>query len=165
MGVPMSVKANDFERSRRQSAPPRLVAILLTAIALLSSIAWAAPSQAQAAGQVRLKIAKAGVLIGTGVGSGVLSYRGRNYPFRVYGVAFGVTVGASAGEFEGWASGIREVRDFAGTYSSVGAGGTLVGGVGGVRLRNSKGVTIELRGKTAGMEVAANVGKITILLK
>jgi hypothetical protein len=165
MGVTMSVKANDLQRSRRKRAPPRSVVILLTAISLLASFAPATPSLAQAAGQVRLKIAKAGVLVGAGAGSGVLSYRGRDYPFRVYGVAFGVTAGASVGEFEGWASGIRDVRDFAGTYSSVGAGGALVGGFGGVRLSNNKGVTIDLQGKTAGMEFAANVGKITISLK
>jgi len=122
-------------------------------------------SLAQAAGEVRLKIAKAGMLVGASAGSGVLTYRGRDYPFRVYGVGLGVTAGASVGEFEGWASGIREVRDFAGTYSSVGAGGTLVGGVGGVRLHNDKGVTIELHGTTAGMEFAANVSKIRVSLK
>jgi hypothetical protein len=43
--------------------------------------------------------------------------------------------------------------------------GTLVGGVGGVHLHNSKGVTIELRGTTAGLEFAANVSKIRISLK
>jgi hypothetical protein len=70
------------------------------------------------------------------------------------------------GEFEGGgASGIPEVRDFAGTYSSVGAGGTLVGGVGGVSLRHDKGVTIVLQGTSVGVEFAANVNKIKISLK
>jgi len=159
----MSVRENRFRGFGREAL--RMAAIALAAVALLAFVVPVTPSLAQAAGEVRLKIAKAGMLVGASAGSGVLTYRGRDYPFRVYGVGLGVTAGASVGEFEGWASGIREVRDFAGTYSSVGAGGTLVGGVGGVRLHNDKGVTIELHGTTAGMELAANVSKIRIYLK
>ena len=163
MGDTMSVRENGFRGFRRETM--LIVAIALSAVTLLAFVVPVTPSLAQAAGEVRLKIAKAGMLVGAGAGSGVLTLRGRDYPFRVYGAGFGVTAGASVGEFEGWASGIREVRDFAGTYSSVGAGGTLVGGVGGVRLHNDKGVTIELHGTTAGMEFAANVSKIRVSLK
>ena len=60
-------------------------------------------------------------MVGAGGGSGVLTYRGRDYPFRVSGLSLGVTAGASVSRLEGWASGIRQVSDFAGTYSSVGA--------------------------------------------
>lgn len=143
---------------------PRVLAMLVTAIVLL---AFAAPTPgfAQASGHVRVKILKAGLLVGGGAGSGVLSYRGRNYPFRVSGVSFGITAGATIGRLDGWASGIREVGDFAGTYSSVGGGFALVGGVNGVHLRNEKGVTIVLQGPKAGMEVAANLSAITISLR
>ena len=78
---------------------------------------------------------------------------------------FGITAGATIGRLDGWASGIRDVGDFAGTYSSVGGGFALVGGVNGVHLRNEKGVTIVLQGPKAGMEVAANLSAITISLK
>ena len=57
----------------------------------------------------------------------MLTYRGRNYPFKVSGLSFGITAGASIGRFDGWASGIRDVGDFVGTYSSVGGGFALVG--------------------------------------
>jgi hypothetical protein len=46
----------------------------------------------------------------------------------------------------------------------VGAGGALVGGVGGVQLRNAKGVTITLQGAKAGVELSANVTKVVIML-
>jgi len=95
----------------------------------------------------------------------VLTYRGRNYPFRVSGLSFGITAGATVGRFEGWASGIRDVGDFAGSYSSVGGGGALVGGLGGIHLRNDKGVVILLQGPKAGVEFAANLSEITISLK
>ncbi|MBR0827550.1 hypothetical protein JQ596_18655 [Bradyrhizobium manausense] len=147
-----------------KGAVPRALAILLTVVALLAAAA-PAPGFAQASGQVRVKILKAGLLVGGGAGSGVLSYRGRNYPFRVSGVSFGITAGATIGRLDGWASGLREVGDFAGTYSSVGGGFALVGGVNGVHLRNEKGVTIVLQGPKAGMEVAANLSAITISMK
>jgi hypothetical protein len=55
------------------------------------------------------------VLPGAGGGSGVLTYRGRDYPFRVSGLSLGVTAGTSISRLEGWASGIRQVSDFAGS--------------------------------------------------
>jgi hypothetical protein len=139
--------------------------VRLAAIACLAVTIPATPSFAQAAGQVRVKIMKAGLLIGGGAGNGVLTYRGRNYPFRVTGISFGITAGATVGRLAGWASGIREVSDFAGNYSSVGGGAALVGGISGVHLRNEKGVTMVLQGPKAGLEFAANLSGIAIALK
>jgi len=81
------------------------------------------------------------------------------------GHALGATIGASVGRFEGWASGIRQVGDFAGTYSAAGGGGALLGGVGGIHLKNENGVIIALRGPKAGVEFAANLSRISISLK
>jgi hypothetical protein len=104
-------------------------------------------------------------MVGAGGGSGILTYRGRDYPFRVSGLSVGVTAGASVSRLEGWASGIRQVGDFAGTYSSVGGGGAFAGGFGGVQLGNEKGVKIALQGPRAGMEFAANLSGVRISLK
>ena len=146
-------------------AAPRWFVIRLAVMALLVSIVPATPSLAQASGHVRLKIVKAGLFVGGGVGSGVLTYRGRDYPFRVSGLSLGVAAGASVSRLDGWASGIRQVSDFAGTYDSVGGGGAFVGGFGGVQLRNEKGVGIALQGPRAGMEFAANLSEVRISLK
>ncbi len=104
-------------------------------------------------------------MVGAGGGNGVLTYRGRDYPFRVSGLSLGVTAGASVSRLEGWASGIRQVSDFAGTYSTVGGGGAFVGGFGSVQLGNEKGVKIALRGPRAGLEFATNLSEIRISLK
>ncbi|MGY3605116.1 MULTISPECIES: hypothetical protein [unclassified Bradyrhizobium] len=140
-------------------------AIRLAVIALLAFVFPVTSSQAQAPGYVRVNFAKAGLLVGAGGGTGVLTYRGRNYPFRVSGLSLGVTAGASVSRLEGWASGIADVTDFAGTYSAVGAGGALVGGAGGVNLRNEKGVVLILKGPKAGMEFAANLSGLRISMK
>jgi hypothetical protein len=137
----------------------------LVVIALFAVVLSAAEAFAQAPGYVRVKFVKAGVMVGAGSGSGVLTYRGRNYPFRVSGLSLGVTAGASVSRLQGSASGIRQVSDFAGTYSAVGAGGALVGGAGGVHLGNEKGVKIALQGPKAGIEFAANLSSIRISLK
>jgi hypothetical protein len=142
------------------SATTRFAAIALFAVALSTT-----ESFAQASGYVRVNFVKAGLIAGAGRGSGVLTYRGRDYPFRVSGLSLGVTAGASVSRLKGWASGIRQVSDFAGTYSAVGAGGAFVGGAGGVYLGNEKGVRIDLQGPKAGMEFAANLSGIRISLK
>jgi hypothetical protein len=143
--------------------PP--TAIRLVMIALFASALPVTPSLAQVPGHVRVKFVKAGLMVGAGSGSGVLTYRGRDYPFRVSGFSLGVTAGASVSRLEGWASDIAQVSDFAGTYSAVGAGGALVGGAGGVSLRNEKGVMLALSGPKAGLEFAVNLNRITISMK
>jgi hypothetical protein len=143
----------------------RAIASGVAALGLLLLAMPATPSFAQASGDVRVRFAKAGLLVGGGTGSGVLTYRGRNYPFKVSGLSVGITAGATIGKFLGRASGIRDVGDFVGTYSSVGGGFALVGGVNGVHLRNEKGVTIVLQGPKAGLELASNISAITIAWK
>lgn len=140
-------------------------ACVSSAVAAFLVTAAATPSSAQAPGHVTVRLVKAGVMLGAGGGSGVLTYRGRSYPFIVSGLSLGVAAGASVNRLEGWASGIKQVNDFAGTYRSVGAGGALVGGFGGVHLSNEKGVTIDLQGVRAGMEFAANLTRVRIALK
>jgi hypothetical protein len=130
----------------RRMAALRLFVMSLTAIALFALSAPVTPASAQAPGYVRVKLVKAGLLMEAGGGSGVVTYRGRDYPFRVSGLSFGVAAGASVSRLEGWATGIKQIGDFAGTYSSVGGGGAFVGGFGGVQLSNDKGVRIALQG-------------------
>jgi hypothetical protein len=92
----------------------------------------------------------------------VLTFEGREHPFRVYGLSAGVTIGASITKLTGRASYLHQLSDFEGDYSSVGVGGALVGGGGGVQLKNDKGVIITLHGVRAGLEFAANLSGIRI---
>jgi hypothetical protein len=130
---------------------------------LAASIGAATPSLA-ITGAVRVTVAKAGFIVGGGGGRGVLTFRHRNYPFTVQGLSLGLTAGASVNRLVGRAEYINELRDFTGTYSVVGAGAALFGGIGGVQLKNDKGVIITLQGPKAGVEVSANVTKVVITL-
>jgi hypothetical protein len=135
----------------------------IAVMALTAAVGVTAPSHA-ITGTVRVTIAKAGFIVGAGGGKGVLTFRHRNYPFTVQGLSLGLTAGASINKLVGRADYINELSDFSGTYSVVGAGGALVGGVGGVQLRNDKGVTLTLQGPKAGVELSANVTKVVITL-
>src|SRR4051812_18011576 len=134
----------------------------LLGLALAAWITASTPSQAQVAGTVKVTFAKAGLVVGAGGGRGVLTYRGRDYPFRISGVSVGVTIGASAMRLSGRAKNIRNVADFEGSYSAVGGGGALVGGVGVVQLTNGQGVMITLQGPKAGLEFASNISALRI---
>lgn len=135
----------------------------VTCVTLAVLVGMAAPLHA-ITGSVRVTVAKAGFIVGAGGGRGVLTFRHRNYPFTVQGLSLGITAGASINKLVGRADYIHELSDFAGTYSMVGAGGAMVGGVGGVQLSNDKGVTITLKGLKGGLEVSANITKVVITL-
>jgi hypothetical protein len=141
----------------------RLRLIGIAALALATWMSSAKPLYA-IMGQVRVTMVKAGLGVGAGAGRGILTFRHRNYPFTVQGLSLGITAGGSISKLVGRADYINELSDFSGTYSVVGAGGALIGGVGGVQLRNDKGVTLTLQGPKAGLEFSANVSKVVITL-
>jgi hypothetical protein len=78
-----------------QSFAIRLAVITLFALALPVT-----PSRAQVPGYVRVKFVKTGLMVGAGGGSGVLTHRGHDYPFRVSGLSLGVTAGVSVSRLE-----------------------------------------------------------------
>ena len=137
-------------------------AIRLALLALLASTLVAAPANAKTA-SVRVVFTKAAFVGGAGFGRGVLTFEGRKHPFRVYGLSLGVSIGASVAKFVGEAAYLNQLSDFEGSYSSVGVGGAVVAGGGGVQLKNDKGVIITLHGVRAGLELASNVSGIRIV--
>jgi hypothetical protein len=139
----------------------RACAVAVTALA--ASIGLATPSYA-ITGSVRVTVAKAGLVVGAGAGRGTLTFRHRNYPFTVRGLGLGLTAGASINRLVGRADYINELSDFSGTYSAVGGGVALAGGIGRVQLKNDKGVIITLQGAKAGLELSANLSTVVIML-
>jgi hypothetical protein len=143
----------------------RGVRILLAAVlTLLLSLTATRSSQAET-GAVRVVFTKGGFIIGVGGGRGVLTFRGHRYPFRVSGMSFGATIGASTTDLVGRALNMHNPSDIAGTYSAIGAGGALAAGAGGVQLQNEKGVVLQLHGVKVGVELSAAVGGVQIVLE
>ena len=122
------------------------------------------PSEAES-GAVRVVFTKGGFIVGVGGGNGVLYFRGKRYPFRVSGMSVGFTIGASTTQLSGKALNLRTANDIQGTYSTIGAGGALAAGAGGVQLQNEKGVILQLAGGKVGVELSAAVGGVQVALE
>ena len=135
--------------------------IKLALLILLASIAFGPTADART-GFVRVVFTKAALLAGAGAGHGVLTFDGRDHPFSVTGLSVGLAAGASVSRLTGRASYLHQLSDFEGIYESVGLGGALVGGAGGVQLKNEKGVIITLHGARAGLEFGANLSGVRI---
>jgi len=129
-----------------------------------AAIGFSTPSRAET-GQVVVVFTKGGFVVGVGGGEGVLVYRGQRYPFTVSGMSVGFTIGASTTKFVGRAINLRGPSSIEGTYGTLGAGGAIAAGAGGVQLQNANGVILQLSGPRVGAEVSAAFGGVTIRLK
>jgi hypothetical protein len=133
-------------------------------IGLMALAGMAVPSHADS-GSVRVVFSKAGFIAGIGGGNGVLTFRGKRYPFRVSGTSLGATIGISTNQLVGRALNLHKPEDFAGTYSAFGAGGAVAAGVSGVRLQNANGVVLILQGAKLGVELSASVAAVTVTMQ
>ena len=140
------------------------VRVMLVAAVGLLAVGVATPTRAET-GTVNVVFTKGGFIVGVGGGKGVLTFRGKNYPFTVSGMSVGFTVGASTTKFVGRALNLRSPGDLAGSYAAGGAGGAIAAGAGGVQLQNANGVILQLSGPKVGAEVSAAVGGVTITMQ
>ena len=130
--------------------------VFKTAAAALAATLLAASAPAVAgSGSVRLRFLNAGFIVGIGGGDGTLNFQGRTFPLQIGGVSVG-TFGASGGTLVGRALHLHRATDIIGTYTAIGAGVAVAGGAQVLRMRNSNGVVLELKGMQAGF--AANIG-------
>ncbi len=141
-------------------------------LAALLGILWSAASTASHAetGSVTVVFTKGGLVLGVGYGEGVLTLKGRHYPFTVSGISVGGTIGASTTKFVGQALHLKGPDSIEGTYSSIGAGGAVAAGAGSVRLRNNNGtitdaVILQLSGPKVGVELSVAAAGVSIRLK
>src|SRR5881392_547044 len=142
----------------------KLATRVAVAVLLAGAIGFSTPSRAET-GQVAVVFTKGGFIVGVGGGEGVLTFRGRHYPFTVSGASIGFTIGASTTKLVGRALNIRSPGDIAGSYSVVGAGAAVAAGAGGVQLQNGKGVILQLSGPKVGVELSAALGGVTISMR
>ena len=138
----------------------RAVAVIAAAVVLAGATL---PAQADN-GRVRIRITKAGFIIGVGGGEGVLNFKGRNYPFRVSGISGG-TIGVAHMDLIGTAYNLQRPTDIAGSYTAGSASIAVVGGAKVARVQNANGVVMELHGAQVGLELSLNLGCATITMQ
>ena len=101
-----------------------------------------------------LKLSEGQVAVGIGWswGKGVLSYKGKEYPFKVAGLSVG-DVGITKAEAEGKVYNLKKLEDFNGNFVSAAAEATVGLGAGATAMKNDKGVVIHLFPKTKGVNL------------
>ena len=105
-----------------------------------------------------------GFIVGVGGASGVVRYRGVNYPIEVGGVKLG-TIGVNSYDVSGRVYNLRRLSDIEGSYAAAEASATAGAGAGGLDLTNDKGVEIRASSTSAGLQLTLGAGGMTITLK
>ena len=113
---------------------------------------------------VKLSGGSVGIGIGFSWGSGVLTYKGKEYPFSVQGLSAG-DIGASSAEASGDVYGLKKLEDFNGNYTSTSAGAAVGGGGGAATMRNQNGVSLHLVATSRGVKLRAAVDGVKLQLK
>ncbi|HVO23430.1 MAG TPA: hypothetical protein VMW56_07360 [Candidatus Margulisiibacteriota bacterium] len=146
-------------------------AMLVVGIAMLLALpAFAADTEKKHSKEetpdatVKFSGGSVGIGIGFSWGSGVLTYKGKDYPFSVSGLSAG-DIGASSTEASGDVYGLKKLEDFNGNYTSTSAGAAVGGGGGAATMRNQNGVSMHLVATARGVKLRAAVDGVKIQLK
>jgi len=114
---------------------------------------------------IRIRIFKAGFIVGGSAGEGVLTFHGQNYPLSIGGLSYGFTFGASETRFHGTVSNINRPSDVNGVYGQGGAGAAIIKGAQGIVLANQSGAVLTLAGEQTGLIVSADLSGLVLSLK
>jgi hypothetical protein len=102
--------------------------------------------------------------IGYSWGKGVLTYAGKEYPFKVSGLSV-VDVGITKATSMGKVYNLKKLEDFNGNYTAGSAEGTLAGGAGALTMKNQNGVVIDLVSTTQGVNLKLALEGVKITLE
>jgi len=125
------------------------------------------PGLAQSAvpvGTVSSELTSVAVGVGTSWGTGLLRFQGKEYPFNVTGLSVG-DVGISTVSAVGNVYYLNKPADLTGNYAAVGAGVTVAGGVGGISMKNQKGVLIQLYSVQQGLSLTVGPQGFNIAMR
>ena len=113
-----------------------------------------------------LKFSEGAVAVGIGWswGKGVLSYQGKNHPFKVKGLSVG-EIGITKAEATGRVFNLKKLEDFNGLYAAAGAEGTIALGAGETAMKNKKGVVIYVSPLTKGVNFKLAVKGVNFTLE
>jgi hypothetical protein len=130
------------------------------------SVALSAALAEEKTPDATIKLSGGSVAAGIGVswGSGTLTYKDKEYPIDVKGLSVG-DVGMTKLSASGKVYNLKDVKDFSGNYTAVGAGATAAGGGGVTTMRNQNGVTVDLVSTTQGLKVAIGAAGVDMKIK
>ena len=130
-------------------------ACALAATLLTGGLALAADEK-KPDGTVSINETQFALVLGGSLGGGKLTYKGKDYDFKLNGLTLGANVGISKMDAAGEVYGLSDVSKFPGTYTKLDASATAGGGVGALHLKNENGVVLKLTSRNQGLQL--NVG-------
>ena len=139
----------------------RTIATVFIALVALSIASTARADE----GFVRINFLKGGWVIGGTVGSGTLTFRGRNYRLSIGGLSYGLTFGGAAINLRGRVRNIFSPGDVAGIYGAGAAGAAIIRGPQAVILTNQRGAVMELAGAQTGLMVNLDLNGMAVSLR
>ena len=139
-------------------------------LCLVSVVCWGllrpatAQEPAHHSGTVTVTATSAALGVGWSWGKGTLTLlNGKQYHFKVSGLDV-VAVGFKQATAVGNVYNLKRVQDVEGTYVAATAAGTVGGGMGASKMRNDKGVVINLSGVGQGVDFRLAVSGMTVKL-
>ena len=114
-------------------------------------------------GTVRLTAKSVAAGVGISWGSGVLAYKGKEFPFNISGISAG-DIGFTNAEMSGEVFNLSNLEDFNGTYATLSAGVTVAGGGEAATMKNQNGVVLNIVGTTQGLKFKLGVDGVKIEL-
>ena len=137
----------------------KVAGFILLATVLVGSLVQAEGAKKQPVGKVTIEEKQFGLILGGSMGTGTLTFQGKEYPFKLKGLSAGLNVGVSKMSAVGEVYDLKKVSDFPGTYTKFQASVALGGGVGGLHMSNENGVIMSLSSRTQGVDL--NIGNMT----
>ena len=140
---------------------------LIGLIVLLTCILFAATAVAKdVKPSATVSIKSTSVAIGIGVqwGDGVLSFKGKEYKFKIEGLSV-IDVGVTKIEATGNVYHLDKAADFAGTFTAASADIALGGGVGATTMKNQNGIVMNLTSTQKGIKLKLAPEGMTVQMK
>ena len=138
-------------------------AVLFTSCATKHSTDSNAPTGPVSA-TVRLSESQAAYWASAKGGKGTITYMGQTHEFSIVGLGAGGT-GLQRIDATGDVYNLNNLSDFAGTYTGLRTGITLIKGKTTAKLKNEHDVILYLTGKTFGLASSSGIDKFIIKLK
>jgi DMSO reductase anchor subunit len=139
------------------------IGLLLVVLVVIAGFTQAAKEEKPNA-TLRLSGKSVAAGIGFSWGKGTLTYRGKDYPVSVKGLAL-VKVGITKVTASGKVYNLKKLHDFDGNYTAAGAGMTLAGGGSAIAMKNQNGVRVVLGATTRGVDVTIGGAGVDMAIK
>ena len=140
----------------------KIVSFLILSFGVLSFSASAADAPKAPSGTVSINETQFALIVGGSTGGGVLTYQGKQYPFKIEGMSLGANVGISKLSASGEVYDLTDLSKFPGTFSKLESSITLGGGVGGTVLKNQNGVIMRLTSTSEGLQLNLSASGVTV---